>query len=120
MESARESIIYHLASIIEKLLGEKIEVLLEIPEDSKNGDYSSSVALKLFGKSETNHNDTISKFQNPRDYAEHLKLEIENLKGRTALSSQAQKLEILDRVEVAGPGFLNFYLSKDYLTNNLS
>ena len=67
--------------------------MLEHPENAEHGDYSTNVALVLAKK--------LGK--NPKEVAELIigKLKIENWK-------------FLDRVEVAGPGFINFFLSKGY------
>jgi arginyl-tRNA synthetase len=66
---------------------------LEHPEDISNGDYSTNVAMVL------------SKLvaQNPRELAEKLVAEILERKPKE-----------IEKVEVAGPGFINFYLSKDF------
>ena len=74
------------------------EISLEHPENPEHGDYATNIALvlaKQLGK-------------NPREVAESIigKLEIENWK-------------FLDKVEVAGPGFVNFFLSKEYLLEEL-
>lgn len=99
MTSAKESIISAISGVVESISGEREEIRLDIPEDSKNGNYSSSIALKLskkLGKS-------------PREIAETLKGEIEKTKP-----------ENVEKIEVAGPGFLNFYISNTYLTSNLA
>ncbi len=65
---------------------------IEVPGDVKNGDFSSNVAMvstKVFR-------------MNPRKIGETI-LEYINLDGT-----------YLDRCEIAGPGFLNFYLSPAY------
>lgn len=97
METAKKQIGENLSSTIDKLYEEKGEIALEIPEESKNGDYSSSVALKLSKK--------IGK--SPREIAEEIK-------------SKLPILDYVEKVEIAGPGFLNFYLSTDYLASNLN
>ena len=64
------------------------DVGLERPQDSSNGDWSSTVAMrsaKLAHKA-------------PRDIA-------------TALVAHIAEDAQIERVEVAGPGFVNFYLS---------
>ena len=90
--NARETIISNLSTIIEKLFGEKVEINLEIPEDISHGDYSCNIALQLskkLGKS-------------PRDIAEEIK---------ERLNTEYSILDTVEKVEVAGPGFINFYLS---------
>ena len=66
---------------------------LEHPEDISHGDYSTNVAMVL------------SKIvaQNPRELAEKVVAEILERKPKE-----------IEKIEVAGPGFINFYLSKDF------
>jgi len=71
------------------------KVNLECPENEAFGDYSSNVALQ--GK-------------NPKKDAERI---IEKLKKDGKLSG------IIERVEIAGSGFINFWLKKDVLIDGL-
>jgi len=72
---------------------------LEHPEDISHGDYSTNVAMVL------------SKIvaQNPRELAGKI---VEELDSR--LHGNDRGLGMISKVEVAGPGFINFYLSKDF------
>jgi len=73
-----------------------IDFLVEEPENENFGDYSSNVALiasKILKK-------------NPLELAQELVKKIE---------VSSCKLGVIDRVEAVKPGFINFYLSKDYL-----
>lgn len=81
---------------IKKILGESAEV--EIPADKKYGDYSTNVALVLAKKES----------KNPMDVAREMELRIKNY-----------KLGIFDKIEVAAPGFINFFISKEYLQKEL-
>ncbi len=65
---------------------------IEVPGDTKNGDFSSNVAMMS----------TKAMRMNPRKIGEAI-LENIDLKGT-----------YLERCEIAGPGFLNFYLSPSY------
>ena len=82
-----------------KVLGVDLDVNEIVIEDSKDpahGDYATNIALKSarnFGKS-------------PRDVAS---LIIENLDKAS-----------IDHIEVAGPGFINFFMKQDSLTNVVS
>ncbi|MBP7832559.1 MAG: arginine--tRNA ligase [Candidatus Levybacteria bacterium] len=96
--NTKQEIIKSLAGFTKTLAGEPVEIKLEIPQDSAHGDYSCNVALQLSKK--------LGK--NPREIADDLKTKIQDL-----------NLDILEKVEVAGPGFLNFYLSKEYFSKNL-
>jgi len=75
-------------------VNEDISFDLEHPDDLKNGDYSTNVAM-VYAKSLK---------KNPRELAENIKNYIEE-----NLPSEISK------VEVAGPGFINFYISKEFI-----
>jgi len=69
------------------------------PEDSAFGDYSTNAALKLAKKER----------KNPRELAETM-----------AADLQRQSSRIFERIEAAGPGFINFFLSKDFLRKQVA
>lgn len=75
---------------------ENSDIIIEVPKDNKNGDYSSNIAMQL----------ARSLKKNPREIAEDIKNNIE--------------FDKIDKIEIAGPGFLNFYLKKDYLFENIN
>ena len=72
------------------------KIVIEIPKDKKNGDYSSNIAFLLTKE---------LKF-NPMIIANDIKNIIND--------------KMIDRVEVANPGFINFYINKDYLLDNIN
>lgn len=72
---------------------------LEYPTDFAHGDLSSNVAM-VHAK--------ISK-QNPKELAQMI---VEKL--------NSQKISVLEKVEIAGPGFINFHLSREFFTKNIS
>jgi len=76
---------------------------VEIPQDNKFGDYSSNIAMVLAK--------TIGK--NPMEIAQQLKTQIEKLKTTTKSS------KLFDKIEIAKPGFINFYLSPEYLQDQV-
>ena len=70
-------------------------VMIEIPKDNSNGDYSTNVAMrtcKQVGKK-------------PQDVANDIK------------DSLLKKLDNINSIEIAGPGFINFWMKKDALAN---
>jgi len=74
-------------------------IVLEHPEDLKNGDYSTNVALAIAKGVE----------RNPKELAEKIIVEI-------------LKLNIdknIEKVEVAGNGFINFYLSRKFFAKSI-
>ncbi len=91
-----------LAKIIQKTVAkafpeygnEPVEV--EYPADPSHGDYSCNSALRLAKK--------VGKA--PREVAQII---IENL----------DKPDFVQTIEIAGPGFINFYVAPDYLVGNL-
>ena len=75
----------------------RVDFIVEHPNETAHGDYAANVALvaaKAAG-------------QPPRELAEQLKTELEG------------SVEYVDRIEVAGPGFLNFYLSRDFFATEV-
>jgi arginyl-tRNA synthetase len=88
-------------TIIAKLkeVTEVENVRLETPELSQHGDYSTNIALQEKREG-----------RKPREYAEEI---AEKLRRDEELQ------EIVDKVEVAGPGFINFFLTRNVLVNEL-
>ena len=70
-------------------------IMLEIPKDNKNGDYSTNIAMRL----------TKQLQKKPQEIAGII---------REALM---QELNIIDKIEIAGPGFINFWLKKESMAN---
>ena len=70
---------------------------IEYPAQDAHGDYASNVAMHL--------SKTLG--LPPRDIAQKI---IDNL----------EKGSLIDKVEIAGPGFINFFLSKPYLESELA
>ncbi|MGA1867197.1 MAG: arginine--tRNA ligase [bacterium] len=75
------------------LNNKKLDFYLDIPKNEKFGDYSSTLPLIL------------SKFAHtsPMNLAQSI---VDNL--------QKYKFDFLDHIEIAKPGFINFYLTPDY------
>lgn len=83
---------------LEKLSIETEAVVLEHPEDFSLGDFSTSVALSCAKKAK----------MKPAELAKKIAEEISK-----------NKPEEVERVEVAGPGFINFYLSKKFFAESI-
>ncbi|WP_045515955.1 arginine--tRNA ligase [Neobacillus niacini] len=71
------------------------DVILEVPKEKAHGDYSTNMAMQLA---------RVAK-KAPRMIAEAL---IENFDHSKAS---------IEKIELAGPGFINFYMNNAYLTN---
>ena len=85
------------------------EIKLEHPVDSSYGDFSTNVAMMMFGNAakaiESHSGDFVWVEKNimsssPRELA-----------GRISSKINESLPEEIQKVEVAGPGFINFYLS---------
>ena len=72
------------------------DIIVEIPKDKNNGDFSSNIAMQLAK--------TLKK--NPMDIASSIVSSIND--------------NDIEKVEIARPGFINFYLKKDYLYTNIN
>jgi len=83
---------------IRKAVKEKLDfeadegmIMLEIPKDNKNGDYSSNIAMRL----------TKQLKRKPQEIAGIIK------------DALLDELDIIESIEIAGPGFINFSLKKE-------
>lgn len=97
----RNLIAENLLKVVKKITKEKVEISdiqITIPEKSENGDYTANIALKLA---------SIEK-GNPRVIAEKIKAEYDALSDPNIL-----------KIEIAGPGFINFYLKEQVLSENM-
>ena len=84
-----------LAASVTQIAG--AEVTLERPSDPAHGDYATNVALRL----------AAVRSRPPRELAEELGAAARNLPG-------------VERAEVAGPGFLNLFVTDDFLAEALA
>jgi arginyl-tRNA synthetase len=81
-----------LQKAVEKLgFGKPTDLVLSIPENSGFGDYSSNVALQLSKQEST------KSYQSPHQIA-------------SEVVKKMNHPSYLENIEVAGPGFINFYL----------
>lgn len=84
----REIIEQAIGEVVKDLLGSSLSVKIEHPGDEFMGDFSSNVALVS-------------------------KLKAEDVKK--ALLKNKELMEVVEKIEIAGPGFINFWLKKDWL-----
>jgi arginyl-tRNA synthetase len=71
---------------------------VEHPEDFKNGDYSTNVAMVC---------------------AKNLKMNLRELAEKISAEIFSAKDDQIEKVEVAGAGFINFYLSREFFSNSI-
>ena len=74
------------------------KIKVEQPEVKGRGDYASSIAMNIAKENK----------KSPLETAEILKDQILILKS-----------DIFEKIEIAGPGFINFFLSQEYLRNEV-
>ncbi|MBF0520769.1 MAG: arginine--tRNA ligase [Nitrospirae bacterium] len=98
-----------MISMIEKFILDAVESLgvkvdyaeVEIPKRAGQGDISTPVAMSLSGKLKTQ----------PRKIAEALTL---------ALNSRPEIKTMFEKIEILGPGFINFHLKSSFLYERLN
>ena len=98
IEQVKQTLVEEIKKSIQQAqladMNEMPEIKIEIPKDNKNGDYSTNIAMVLT---------KIAK-RNPREIATAI---VDNLDTTAAQ---------VEKVDIAGPGFINFYLDSAYLT----
>lgn len=99
MQENQIKLIEHIKQAVVQAVGleetEVPEILLEVPKDKKHGDYSTNIAMQLA---------RVAK-KAPRQIAESIVPELK------------KDNKLIKEVEIAGPGFINFYLDNAYLTD---
>ena len=86
-----------IKQLISEALGETQEIPLEKPAQKEHGDFATSIALKLAQESK----------KNPRELAEEIRAKL-------------PESDLISKTEVAGPGFINFHLSKKALKEQIT
>lgn len=84
------------------------EISVERPKTADYGDYSTNIALIIAKKLQKNSD----------ELANRISEEINNLKPTHLFVGVGKKFSMFEKIEVAGGGFINFYLSKEFLANN--
>ena len=80
-------------------INSETDFAVEHPADLKMGDYSTNVAMV---------------------YAKDLKMNPKDLAEKIVEELNKNKISEIEKIEVAGPGFINFYLSKVFFANSLN
>ncbi len=94
MEQAIRQVI---AVVLQELGIVEADFVVEHPADLSHGDYSCNVAMAAAKKSR----------KNPRELAEEIVVKLQDT------------LEDVEKIEVAGPGFINFHLSRTFFAKEL-
>jgi arginyl-tRNA synthetase len=93
----REEIQAAVSGALERLGMSDVDVFLEHPGELSHGDYSTNVALAAAKKAG----------KNPKIFAEELVQALGAIDG-------------VQKIDVAGPGFINFHLSRDFFTESVA
>src|SRR3990167_11485881 len=97
----KEEIAKLLKNALEETTGLQIEPEISASTDPSQGDYTTNFAMANFAKLKSQTPNLKSPEELAEKIAKHLTFDIGHL-------------TFLDHIEVAGPGFLNFYLSQGY------
>lgn len=107
---------------------EEQAILIEHPADKSHGDYSTNVAMVVFGKlkQQSQTGDAAQTFQSPRDLAQAI---VDQLNGQLRVQQDDQPSDSADlsselstnisKIEIAGPGFINFTISNAFLLSKM-
>lgn len=96
----KQQILEDLKKAVKDLGFQSTDIVCDIPKNSDFGDYTSNIALQLAKLNSINGKQT------PIEIAKEI-------------SKKLKDLDYLERVEVAGGGFINFYIKPDHLMQNL-
>lgn len=95
----QQKIKQYIEEILKNLELPQVDFDVELPKDISNGDFSTNISLilsKQVGK-------------NPKEVAEQI---LNSLKTKNYSE--------FSKIEIAGPGFINFYLSREYFEKQIS
>lgn len=95
----KEDIEKLIKKVLKNLDIDEVDFSVEHPEDLKNGDYSTNVAMVCAKSLKIN----------PKELAEKIVTEL----------NTRQDLVSMAKIEVAGAGFINFYLSEDFFIESI-
>lgn len=100
-----------IQSALQKQGIDDVKTIVDYPADAKHGDYASNVALvvaKKVGKA-------------PREVAEEIvkELGVRNQPPKASLAKGGE-LGLFEKIEIAGPGFINFFIADKVLMESVS
>src|SRR3972149_1090663 len=99
-------ILADLKKVLEKLNLPLVEPVLEHPAQETHGDYATNAAMVIW------------RAQSAKFKVQNLKTPLE-LAQKIATNYKLLHSEYLDRIETVPPGFINFWLSRDYLISQI-
>ena len=108
MESPKQQIISNLKKVIKDLTGLDLTPKLSHPLDERHGDYTTNIAMVLFKDKRLRIND--KGYKTPLELAQEITKKLNN---------SSLIINHYSRIEAVTPGFINFWLSKDYLSTRM-
>ncbi|MDP3998904.1 MAG: arginine--tRNA ligase [bacterium] len=103
----KEQIAADLKKVLKTVGFDHLEVSFEHPAQESHGDYSTNVVLILWGKRKKEEWESEG-FKNPLDLAKKI-----------ADCYKSERPSYLEKIEVAPPGFINFWLAQDFLVDQV-
>lgn len=92
----KKQLLLDLTVVLQELGVHEVTPVIEYPADAKHGDYATNIALVV----------SKSLKKNPREVAQ-------------VFQEKLDKKEYVDKVEIAGPGFINVWIKSEVLVNRL-
>ena len=102
----KDELIKSLKKALKDLGVEELEPQIERPKDTLHGDFSTNIALILFPRLKKDK----SEIKSPLELAQEI---------ASALNTKYKMSDTFSKVEAVAPGFINFYLSNEYLQNQI-
>lgn len=96
----KETLEKHLTGAVKELGLESVPFILEHPGDLAHGDYATNIALAAARE--------MKESESPRAIAERLVAILES-----------RDIAEVEKIEVAGPGFINFFLTRDFFAGEV-
>lgn len=103
----KEEIAASLKMVLKELKIEGVKPSVDM-SDLAHGDYTSNIAMAIFSNSKIQVKS--QKFRSPLELAQKI---IDRIKN------QESRIKNIERIEAVAPGFINFWLSEDYLFSQL-
>ena len=98
-----------LKKIIQKITETDVDFNIEHPSDLSHGDYSTNIAMVL-AKQEG---------KKPHELANEIVQKIQQQIETEKQDPAVNPIDYVERVEIAGPGFINFYLIKEFFPTEI-
>jgi len=82
------------------------DIHLEHPADPSHGDYATNLAMTHWQRFQSSNHPQANQIKNPRNFAQLIV---------DSINQNQDSQNILEKIDIAGPGFINFTTSQSYL-----